>query len=315
MLGYDSPEDLLEHVKDIPGQLHVDPETRFNSAASIGTTDGLIISEAQYFRKDGTKIWVSANVRVIRDAEGRVLYFEGTVIDITERKRAEDENLKLQAQLRQSQKMEAIGTLAGGVAHDFNNILTALTGYGTLLQMKMEKSDPLQLYVEQILSASMKAANLTHSLLAFSRQQPILLDPVDINDTVIGTEKLLKRLLTDDIALATSLGPEGHTVMADTTQIDQILFNLVTNARDAMPEGGTIVIETTFVELDDGFRQIHGFGEPGKYVCLSVSDTGVGMDEATKEKIFEPFFTTKEIGKGTGLGLATVYGIVKQHNG
>jgi len=232
----------------------------------------------------------------------------GTLLDITERK-------NLETQLLQSQKMEAIGTLAGGIAHDFNNILTALMGYASLVQIKMDESSPLRPYVDQVLSASEKAADLTKSLLAFSRQQPVTLVPLDINNTITTTRKLLKRLLTEDIELHTSLTKDDTTVMADRSQIDQILFNLATNARDAMQKGGTLIIGTDVVHVDGDFMGSHGFGEFGRHVAISISDTGEGIDEATKGKIFDPFFTTKEIGKGTGLGLATVYGIVKQHNG
>jgi PAS domain S-box-containing protein len=232
----------------------------------------------------------------------------GTVIDITK-------ETALEAQLRQSQKMEAIGTLAGGIAHDFNNILTALTGYGSILQKKMDANDPLRHYADHILSASQKAASLTQSLLAFGRLQPISLKPLDLNSLIRGTEKLLNRLITEDIALVTDLITEDIIVMADPTQIDQILFNLVTNARDAMPRGGTLKVATRITDLNAEFKLINGFGELGQYALLTVSDTGTGMDKTTKEKIFDPFFTTKEVGRGTGLGLSNVYGIVKQHNG
>jgi len=211
--------------------------------------------------------------------------------------------------------MESIGTLTGGIAHDFNNILTALMGYATLIKMKLDKGSPLGLYVDQVLSASEKAADLTRSLLTFSRQQSVELIPLNINDTIKATKKLLNRLLTEDIELCTSLTKDDTVVMADRSQMDQILFNLVSNARDAMPKGGTLTIGTAIVDVDGGFIRTHGFGKPGRYVVINVSDTGTGMDEATQEKIFDPFFTTKDPGKGTGLGLATVYGIVKQHNG
>ncbi|MBA4395058.1 MAG: hypothetical protein C0407_16020, partial [Desulfobacca sp.] len=203
----------------------------------------------------------------------------------------------------------------GGIAHDFNNILTALTGYGTLLLLKLEKNDPLRLYADQILSAAQKATSLTQSLLTFGRRQHITLTPLNINAIVRGTEKLLKRLITEDILFMTELTSEEVTVMADPTQIDQILFNLITNAKDAMPAGGTLKISTKTVEVDREFILVHGFGQKGRYVLLEISDTGTGMAEAVREKIYEPFFTTKEVGKGTGLGLSTVYGIVKQHNG
>ncbi|MBP7528388.1 MAG: response regulator, partial [Syntrophorhabdaceae bacterium] len=217
--------------------------------------------------------------------------------------------------LRQAQKMESIGTLTGGVAHDFNNILSALMGYASLMQVKMDKDSPLRPYVDQVLSASRKAADLTRSLLAFSRQQPVTLAPLDMNTTIESTKKLLKRLLTEDIELRTSLAKEDTVVMADRSQIDQILFNLVTNARDSMPKGGTLIVKTGIADMDSRFTRAHGFGKPGRYVVITISDTGEGMDEATQGKIFDPFFTTKETGKGTGLGLAIVYSIVKQHEG
>lgn len=233
----------------------------------------------------------------------------GTCIDVTR------ENT-LEAQLRQAQKMEAIGQLSGGIAHDFNNILTAINGYAGLLRVKMNKDDLLQTYIDQIMSATRKGSDLTKSLLTFSRKQPVNLRAVNLNGIIRGTEPLLKGLLTEKVTLRTNLTTDNVTaVMADPTQMDQILFNLASNANDAMPEGGTITIETKTAELDNDFILIHGFGEVGRYVLLSISDTGTGMNKATIEKAFEPFFTTKETGKGTGLGLSTVYGIVKQHNG
>ncbi len=256
----------------------------------------------------GQGVFLSVNASPLFDRAGKVVGAIESVRDITELKH-------LETQLRQSQKMESIGTLAGGIAHDFNNILTSLMGYASLIQVRMDKGDPMQAYVDQILSASRKAADLTGSLLTFSRKQPVSLIPLDINETIKVTKKLLKRLLTEDIELHTSLAKDETIVLADRSQIDQILFNLITNARDAMPKGGEISLETSITHMDEGFVSVHGFGRPGRYLLLSVSDTGMGMDESTLEKIFDPFFTTKETGKGTGLGLATVYGIVKQHNG
>jgi len=228
--------------------------------------------------------------------------------DMTELKRLED-------RLRQSQKMEAIGNLAGGVAHDFNNILTTIMGYGSLVQLEISDNEKARSHVEQILSAAQKAANLTQSLLAFSRHRTVTLKPLNLNDALKGAEKLLKRLLTEDIDFRLALTDRDTTILADATEIDQILFNLVSNARDAMAKGGRLTIETDIVEMDSAYLAAHGFGRLGEYVSIAVSDTGVGMDEATQERMFDPFFTTKEIGKGTGLGLATVYGIVSQHNG
>jgi len=257
-------------------------------------------------RKDGTVI----TVKVIGTSityNGRPAA-TGSLMDITREE-------TLESQLRQAQKMEALGTLAGGIAHDFNNILTVISGYGSLLTMTVEPENPLRMYVDPILVSAERAANLTQSLLAFSRRQPITLVPVNINASIRKTEKLLRRLLTEDVELVTALSSEDITVMADPTQIEQILFNLASNGRDAMQRGGRLTVETTRVELDQEFLAVHGYGEPGSYALLSISDTGSGMDAAVREKIFDPFFTTKETGKGTGLGLSTVYGIVKQHNG
>jgi two-component system cell cycle sensor histidine kinase/response regulator CckA len=271
--------------------------------------------EFEFVRKDGTVFPGLLSATAVKDKEGNYVMGRSTVYDISERKRAEDEKKRLEIQLHQAQKMEAIGTLAGGIAHDFNNLLTVMTGYGALLNMRMDEADPLRTYVDQILSACEKAGSLTHGLLAFSRQQPIHPNPLGLNNVVKGTEKLLKRLITEDVMLKLGLAREEIIIMADATQIDQILFNLATNARDAMQKGGVLTIETELIQVDDTFIQSHGFGEPGRYALLSISDTGIGMDEKTRSHMFDPFFTTKEVGKGTGLGLSTVYGIVKQHNG
>jgi two-component system, cell cycle sensor histidine kinase and response regulator CckA len=227
--------------------------------------------------------------------------------DITDRKHLEE-------QLRHAQKMDAIGQLAGGVAHDFNNILTAIIGYGNLLQMKIGNNDSLGKYVNHIIYSAERAANLTHSLLAFSRKHVINLKAVMVNEIIDRAEKLLSRLVREDIELRVTTGRDC-IVRADSVQIEQILMNLVTNARDAMPDGGLLDIHTERVILDEVFVRKHGYGQPGTYVVISVSDTGLGMDEKLRERIFEPFFTTKDTGKGTGLGLSIVYGIIKQHNG
>ena len=257
-------------------------------------------------RKDGQIRWGELHAILIHwGGEQATLNF---LTDITERK-------YLESQLAQSQKMEAIGTLAGGIAHDFNNILTALIGYGNILQMKMKEDDPSWVYVEQILASSEKAANLTQSLLAFSRKQAVELKPQTVNTIIGGIEKLLKRLLTEDITLTIILPDNDLTIMADITQIDQVLMNLATNARDAMPRGGTLTIEVKESTIDNAFIIGEDYGRPGAYALISVTDTGIGMDKQTQERIFDPFFTTKEVGKGTGLGLSTVYGIIKQHNG
>jgi PAS domain S-box-containing protein len=308
MYGYNSPEELMTNVLDIGRQIYVNPEDRIRLQQAVEKNGSFEGFEAQQYRKDGSKIWTSSNARIVHDTAGITLYYEGTVENITDRKH-------LESQLLQAQKMEAIGTLAGGIAHDFNNILSALIGYGNLLHMKMDSDDPLKIYVEHMLVASEKAVNLTHSLLTFSRKQTIRLQPQKVNVMIRGIEKILQRLLTEDIELKVMTADKGITVMADLTQIDQVLLNLTANARDVMPNGGMMCIETEKVEIDYEFIRSYGYGNPGIYAQISVSDTGTGMDEQTKQKIFEPFFTTKEVGKGTGLGLSIVYGIVKQHNG
>ena len=228
--------------------------------------------------------------------------------------RARKEPPVVPSQLLQAQKMEATGTLASGIAHHFNNILTAVMGSASLLQMKMDPADPLRVYVDRIFASAGKAANLTQGLLAFSRKQMIELKPHKVSFLVQDMEKLLRRLVPEDIALEIAIGDDS-TVMADTTLIDQVLMNLTTNARDAMPQGGRLRIETKRAQINGAFEGTHGYGRPGTYALVSVADTGTGMDETTLQKAFDPFFTTKEVGRGTGLGLSIVYGIVKQHDG
>ncbi|HHN64698.1 MAG TPA: response regulator [Nitrospirae bacterium] len=239
-----------------------------------------------------------------------------TLAMIIQHRMVEEEKELLQAQFLQSQKMEAIGHLAGGIAHDFNNILTAIIGYSTLLQQKMKEDDPMRSMVNSVISSAERAANLTQELLAFSRKQIINPKPVEINDLVKDMEKLLLRLIGEDIEFRTILSEQQLWVVADRGQLEQVIMNLITNARDAMPGGGILSIETATVEITR--RQIDEQRDvirPGRYAVISISDTGTGMDEETKEHIFEPFYTTKDVGKGTGLGLSVVYGIVKQHNG
>jgi PAS domain S-box-containing protein len=235
-------------------------------------------------------------------------YVVGVGIDISLRK-------KLEEQLRQSQKMECLGSLAGGIAHDFNNILTAIIGYGNLLQMKMQSADPLKHNVEQILASANRAANLTQGLLAYSRKQVLNPQPVDLNEVIRKVDRLLIRLIGEDVELKTLLADGEISVLADASQIEQVLMNLATNARDAMLQGGYLFIETELVEMDEDTAKAHDFQSPGTYALLAVTDSGTGIDDKTRERIFEPFFTTKESGKGTGLGLAMVYGIIKQHEG
>jgi signal transduction histidine kinase len=235
--------------------------------------------------------------------------------DITERKRTEEEKLSLQEQLRQSQKMEAIGQLAGGVAHDFNNLLTVIKGYTQLSLLDLKENNPLRGNLQEIEKATQQATDLTRQLLTFSRRQVLDFKVLDLNTLLKGLEKMLRRIIGEDIELVTHLEENLGRVKIDPSQIEQVIFNLAVNARDAMPSGGKLTVETANVELDEGYAYTHVGVTPGRYVGLSVSDTGVGMSQEEKEKAFEPFFTTKGKGKGAGLGLSIVYGIVKQSNG
>jgi len=269
--------------------------------------------EDVYLRLDGTPVTVEV-MSVPFTYQGQPAV-QVIVLDITARKQAEETQAKLEGQLRQAQKMESIGRLAGGVAHDFNNLLTVIQGYSDLIQFKMPADNPVRKELEQIQAASRRASALTRQLLAFSRKQ--ILEPtlLNLNELVTNLHKMLGRLIGEDIQITTVLQPGVWSIMADAGQIEQVIMNLVVNARDAMPTGGQLTIETCNVNLDDDYASIYLEAPRGPCVLLAVTDTGHGMDKATQARIFEPFFTTKDPGKGTGLGLATVYGIVKQSDG
>jgi PAS domain S-box-containing protein len=304
MLGYTEEELRTMSVADIhPKDALAGVVAEFE--AQVRKEKALAV-DIPCLRKDGTIVYADINSVPIRidDAVCNVGFFR----DTTERR-------VLEAQLLQAQKMEAVGLLAGGIAHDFNNILTAIIGYSTFLQMKMKEGDSLKHHADQIIAAAQRAARLTQSLLTFSRKQIINPKPIDLNDIIRTVEKFLIRIIGEDIELKTALTEERLIVMADGSQVEQLLMNLATNARDAMPEGGLLTISTSRLAMDAEFIKAHGYGKPGPSALISVEDTGIGMDRKTQEKIFEPFFTTKEVGKGTGLGLSIAYGIVKQHNG
>ena len=271
------------------------------------------IFEWQAKKRNGELFWVEVSLKYTEiGGQGRVL---AVVRDISERKRAEQEKIKLKSELYQAQKMESIGRLAGGVAHDFNNILTVINGYAEICLMGMEENQPLREEIEIIQQSGQRAARLTQQLLAFSRKQIVKQELLDLNREVDDTRKMLGRLLGENIEIEISHGKDLWPVKMDRSQMEQVVLNLAVNARDAMPSGGKLTIETANVSLDGAYIKTHYNVTPGDYVMLAVSDNGQGMDEETKGNIFEPFFTTKEQGKGTGLGLATIYGIVKQNNG
>jgi PAS domain S-box-containing protein len=262
---------------------------------------------------DGSAKWVEMNtVQIDWNSKPASLIF---LTDISERKQHENEKEKLLAQLLQAQKMEAIGTLAGGVAHDFNNLLTAISGYTTMAMGKIDESDPVQRDLKQVSIAATKAAGVTRQLLLFSRKQHMEPVPMDPNATISHLLKMLDRLIGEDIVIETGLEKDVWSILGDEGNIEQVLMNLSVNARDAMPSGGKLFIKTENVILDQEYCRTCKTARPGRFVCVSVSDTGTGMDEMTQEHIFEPFFTTKEAGKGTGLGLSVVFGIVQQHKG
>ena len=264
--------------------------------------------EATQERKDGTSFSAAIWTAGLEDRAKGVSGILVMVADVSDRKQLEE-------QLRLSQKMEAVGQLAGGIAHDFNNLLTVILGYNEMVINDVGNLPNVLEKAAEVQRAAERAASLTKQLLAFSRRQVLQPRVIDLNDVVRNIERLLRRVIGEDIDFAVRLEPELAPVQADPSHIDQVIMNLVVNARDAMPKGGKLTVETANVNLDEDYTQIHAGIIPGRYVQLAISDTGDGMNEETQRRIFEPFFTTKELGKGTGLGLSIVYGIVKQSGG
>jgi PAS domain S-box-containing protein len=305
MFGYDSPEAMLR----VPSALlYADPERREELKRVIVARGFFANEEVRFVRRDGSSFWALVSSTGVKGSDGTVEYYDGAVSDVTERKRLEE-------QLRQAQKMEAVGKLAGGVAHDFNNLLTAISGYAEALTDCLPATSQAHEDAEEITRAAQRAAALTRQLLAYSRQQILAPQVLELPQVVDHLGGMLRRLIGEDVRLVIQHAPGDSFVRVDRGQIEQVLLNLVVNARDAMPNGGTLTISTAQVDVDEFFARTVLDTEPGPHVCLTVEDTGVGMDEPTRRRAFDPFFTTKEQGKGTGLGLSTVYGIVRQSDG
>ncbi|MBA3442057.1 MAG: PAS domain S-box protein [Pyrinomonadaceae bacterium] len=315
IIGYSGEELLATNLQAIVHPDDISP----NLAAMQQLLDGtkrFYQMEQRYCHKLGQVAWVLVNASLVRDAKGDPLHFILQIQDISERRAAEEALARSEDQLRQSQKMEAVGQLAGGVAHDFNNLMTAITGYSALMLDDLEEDSALRPDIEEIKRAAERAASLTKQLLAFSRKQMLQPKVLDLNTVITDMQKMLARLIGEDIHIISDLDPELACVEADPSQVEQVIMNLVVNARDSMPNGGRLTIETRNLELDDAYRiRRHVTLAPGPYVMLAVSDTGCGIDAGMQARIFEPFFTTKELGKGTGLGLSTVHGIVVQSGG
>jgi two-component system cell cycle sensor histidine kinase/response regulator CckA len=313
MLGYPAAEwesnaDLLAAI------VHPDDRERvLGGAERVRATGEPLRDEYRYVRPDGRVVWVQDETYVVNDEHGEPAFVQGFLLDISERKQAEAERDRLREDLHHAQKLEAVGRLAGGVAHDFNNMLTAIKGYSELLLGALDRDDPLRAHAGQIRRAAEQAASLPRQLLAFSRKQTLQPELIDLNEIVSNISDLLRRLITESISLETE-ATEPALACVDASQLEQVLINLALNARDAMPDGGTLTIATRGVEIGEDLAAEHE-AAVGRYAMISVSDTGLGIDPETRDKIFEPFFTTKATGQGSGLGLASVYGTVSQSGG
>ena len=305
MLGFASETELLN--RNVL-EFYQDPSDREQLGAQVGDGERIPPVEVQWRRRDATVFWVRLSGRAFEPDDGAMTGFEMLAEDVTEHR-------LLESQFRQSQKMEAVGRLAGGVAHDFNNLLTAMIGYAEILRDQVETGDPRRSYVEEICKAAERGSTLTRQLLTFSRKPVGQPQTLDLSAVVRGFDGMLRRLIGEHIELRTLSGVDLGYVHANASQVEQVLMNLAINGRDAMSGGGQLTIETANADLSKTYTRTHASVSPGAYVMLAVSDTGCGMDSEVKSHLFEPFFTTKESGKGTGLGLATVYGIVQQCRG
>jgi two-component system cell cycle sensor histidine kinase/response regulator CckA len=314
LLGYERDEligmnyrkchtpEVAEYVKGIFNQIY-------------RTGEPVFLKEYEVIWKDGSVRTCQMNAAIMHDASGQPTGFRILGWDVTELKKAEEEKARIEEQLFQAQKMESVGRLAGGVAHDFNNMLTVILGYAELIRARLPQGDPLLTDMQEIEKAAGRSRDLTRQLLAFSRKEIIAPRPVDLNNMITGAQKMLLRLIGEDIDLRFYPGDKLWKIKVDPSQMEHILINFAVNARDAMQEGGNLTIETENVHLNEAYCRMHPGFSPGHYVLLGVSDDGVGMDRETMSHLYEPFYTTKERGRGTGLGLATVYGIVKQNEG
>ncbi len=307
LLGF-TPEEWMADPLLWSRQVHPEDRAIATAADEAAAKSGLFEAEYRILTREGRTVWMRDRAKRLPGHPSPRPVIQGLMLDITEQK-------NLEAQLRQSQKMEAVGTLAGGIAHDFNNLLTVIRGYSQLLVEKLARDPEMREEMRQIEQAADRAASLTSQLLAFSRKQMLQPRLFDLNGVVMHMDKMLRRVIGEDVELITRPAPTKAMVRADPSQIEQVVMNLAVNARDAMPRGGQLLLETAIVELDEAFVREHEGASAGRHAVLSMRDTGVGMDASTVSHIFEPFFTTKEMGRGTGLGLSTVYGIVKQSGG
>ena len=308
ILGYSSPEELLRERRDISLQSYVDPRCREEFKHLVEAHGAVTGFEYEAYRKDGSKVWVSENARVVRGEDGKVVCYEGTLEDITEHKR-------FQAQLLQSQKLETVGKLAGGVAHEFNSIMTAIIGQSELLLNELPPGSSLCKSAAEIRKAADRAAILTQQLLAYGRKQVLRPESLDMNAILAGMESALRHLMGRGTEVRIAPAARLKAVMADAGQVEQVIMNMAMNAADAMPNGGRLTLETANVTLDQEYVSRFPDLKAGEYAMLAITDTGAGMSNEVRARVFDPFFTTKGVGQGTGLGLSTCHGIIKQSGG